>query len=70
MDNKEQIKNFLRESLGITDENDLEEFSEKLILKSEKYDALVDAPRGRIWKKEEIEALGIEVTPVKWKKLD
>jgi len=70
VDNKEQIKEFLRESLGITDEKDLEEFSEKLLQKSEKYDTLVDTPRGRVWKKEEIEALGIEVTPVKWKKLD
>ena len=70
MDNKEKIKEFLRNSLGITDEKELEEFSEKLLLKAEKYDTLVERPRGRIWKKEEIEALGIEVKPVKWNKLD
>ena len=67
--NKETIKKFLK-GLGISDEEELNEFSEKLL---EKWASDVTPRpiknRARIWTKEEIEEQGIEVKPVKWKKL-
>jgi N-dimethylarginine dimethylaminohydrolase len=69
MDNKEEIKKFLKESLGIVDEVELEKFAASLLEKAELYDALPSKPRtAKIWKKEEIEAQGIEVIPFDWKK--
>ena len=69
MNNKEEIKKFLKESLGIVDEVELEDFATSLLEKAELYDALPRKPRtARVWKKEDIEAEGIEVIPVDWKK--
>ena len=69
MNNKEEIKEFLKKSFGIQGEA-LEEFTENLLKEAELHDSLPAQESARIWKKEEIEALGIEVKPVKWKKFD
>jgi len=70
MDNKEKIKEFLKESLGIEDEMELERFSTDLLEKVKLYDNIPQTTyrTSKVWKKEEIEELGIEVKPVDWKK--
>lgn len=72
MNNKEQIKKFIKDSFPdkFNTEAELEEFAQKLLENAEKADSAIKKPTGRVWKKHEIEELGIEVTPVKWKKLD
>ena len=72
MTNKEKIKNFIKDTFGdrFETEAELEEFAQKLLENAERADSATMSPRAKIYKKEEIEALGIEVTPVKWKKLD
>tara|TARA_B100000287_G_scaffold418979_1_gene456619 strand:- start:281 stop:499 length:219 start_codon:yes stop_codon:yes gene_type:complete len=71
MDNKQRIKEFLKQSLGIEGEEELEKFSTELLAKVEIYENIPSTSRrtSKVWKKEEIEELGIEVTPVDWKKL-
>jgi len=72
MTNKEKIINFVKEVFGarFETEAELEKFAEQLLENANRVDEAIERPRGRIWKKEEIEEMGIEVTPVKWKKLD
>ena len=72
MTNKEKIKKFIKETFGhkFSSEEELDEFAQKLLESAERTDLATMAPRAKIYKKEEIEAMGIEVTPVKWKKLD
>lgn len=71
---EEKIKN-LKEDLKLRlklTEAELEEFIKKLIVESRvthSKDFQKVYPQPRIWKKEEIEELGIEVKPVRWKKL-
>ena len=72
MDNKEQIKIFMRKTFPekFSTEAELDDFAEKLLENAEKIDTAVSKRGNKVWKKEEIERLGIKVTPVKWKKLD
>ncbi len=72
MTNKEKIKKFIKEAFGnkFETEAELDDFAQKLLENAERADSAANVPRAKIYKKEEIEALGIEVTPVKWKKLD
>lgn len=70
--NKEKIKTFIREAFGnrFNTEEEIEEFAEKLLKSADEIDKATKVTRVKIWKKEEIEELGIEVTPVKWEKLE
>lgn len=70
--NKEKIKTFIREAFGnrFNTEEEIEEFAEKLLKSADEIDKATKVTRAKIWKKEEIEELGIEVTPVKWEKLE
>lgn len=65
---KEILKNYLKEKLNIEDEGELEAVTEQLMRMLNKKRS--PKKSSRIWKKEELEAAGIEVKPVKWKKLD
>ena len=66
---KEILKNYLKQKLNIEDDTELELITEELMRMLGKKKSS-RAKTSRIWKKEEIEAEGIEVKPVKWKKLD
>ena len=72
MTNKEKIKKFIKETFGdrFESEDELEQFAQKLLESAEKTDLNIRLPSSKVWKKEEIEELGIVVTPVKWKKLE
>lgn len=65
---KEILKEYLKEKMKIDDEAELELVAEALIEIMNKKST--GAKSSRIWKKAELEAQGIEVKPVKWKKLD
>ncbi|MEO2158810.1 MAG: hypothetical protein ABGX31_05665 [bacterium] len=72
MEKKEEIKKFLKEQFGerFRTESELDEFAEELLKSAEKQNTLERVRYARVWKKEEIELLGIEVTPVDWKQFD
>lgn len=65
---KEILKNYLKQKLNIEDDTELELIAEQLMRMLSKKRS--PKKSSRIWKKEELEAAGIEVKPVKWKKLD
>ena len=66
---KEILKKYLKEKLNIEDEAELEIVAEQVMRMLSK-NTKISTATSRIWKKEELEAQGIEVKPVKWKKLD
>ena len=66
---KEILKKYLKEKLNIEDEAELEIVAEQVMRMLSK-NTNINTATSRIWKKEELEAQGIEVKPVKWKKLD
>lgn len=66
---KEELKEYLKKKMNVEDEAELDRIAETLIgiMNNKK----ASRPKtSRIWKKEELEEQGIEVKPVKWKKLD
>lgn len=66
---KEELKEYLKKKMNVEDEAELDRIAEALIgiMNNKK----ASRPKtSRIWKKEELEEQGIEVKPVKWKKLD
>ena len=65
---KEILKKYLKKKMNIDDDVELELVAEALIKIMGK--KTTSTKSSRIWKKEELEAQGIEVKPVKWKKLD
>tara|TARA_R100001015_G_C4580656_1_gene137200 strand:+ start:779 stop:1000 length:222 start_codon:yes stop_codon:yes gene_type:complete len=69
MSRKEEIKKFMFEQFGeqFTTDAELDEFVEKLLRAADKCDKAQRMPTGKVWTKEEIETLGIEVKPVDWK---
>jgi len=72
MEKKDEIKKFLLEQFAgrFRTETELDEFAEELLKSAEKQDALERARYAKVWKKEEIEQLGIEVKPVDWQQFD
>jgi len=72
MDKKEEIKKFIKEQFGaqFRTETELDEFAQKLLDSAERQDVLARTGTARVWKKEEIELLGIEVKPVEWQQFD
>tara|TARA_B100000131_G_scaffold246681_1_gene239683 strand:+ start:2158 stop:2376 length:219 start_codon:yes stop_codon:yes gene_type:complete len=68
MDKKEEMKKFIREQFGAQfhTERELDEFAQNLLESAEKQEALANVGRAKVWKKEEIELLGLEITPVDW----
>ena len=72
MDKKEEIKKFIKEQFGgqFQTEAELDEFAQKLLESAERQDALAKVGTARVWKKEEIELLGIEVKPVDWQQFN
>tara|TARA_E500000331_G_C17029309_1_gene614420 strand:+ start:459 stop:680 length:222 start_codon:yes stop_codon:yes gene_type:complete len=69
MSRKEEIKKFMIEQFGeqFITEQELDEFTEKLLQAADRCDKAERTPTTKVWTKEEIEALGIEVKPVDWK---
>lgn len=66
---KEELKEYLKKKMNVEDEAELDRIAETLI--SIMNNKKASRPKtSRIWKKEELEEQGIEVKPVKWKKLD
>ena len=69
MSKEENLKNTLKEKFNFSDE-ELEVFIQKLMVQASQQQNSEKASTGaRIWKKEEIERLGIKVEPVQWEKL-
>ena len=69
MSKEENLKNTLKEKFNFSDE-ELEVFIQKLMAQANHQQNSEKATTGaRIWKKEEIERLGIKVEPVQWEKL-
>lgn len=66
---KEELKEYLKKKMNVEDEAELDRIAETLIgIMNNKKASRPNT--SRIWKKEELEEQGIEVKPVKWKKLD
>ena len=68
MGKREELKKFIEEQFGsqFRSERELDEFVQNLLESAERQETLANMRRSKIWKKEEIDLLGIEVKPVDW----